>query len=290
MSRVTRIVNEFELIDRYFKRDQPRADVRVGIGDDAALVKPDPDVAVICALASLSLKTGDSADGAAFARTLTRAALNRLAARGAAPAWVTLALSVPAADSDWLKKFAATLFSVIEPYGAELIGGDTTRGPTTATLVVHAPAPDAGKERVSPQAGDAVYITGELGRAAATGDDFGFGDARPARVHEGVAAWRFAAAAGDMRESLAATLERLLGAYRLGAEIDSAGLPVAAGRDDYFNRPGGARLLLETSADPELCLVIGSGQEAAFHDAMAAFDCGVSRIGRVVNETGVHLR
>ncbi len=284
-------MNEFELIDRYFKRGQSRADVRAGVGDDAALLKPDPDVAVIAALASLSLKPGDPAGGAAFARALARAALNRLAARGAAPAWVTLALSVPAADSDWLKDFAATLFSAIEPYGAELIGGDTTRGPTTATLMVHAPAPDAGREHVSsPRAGDALYLTGDLGRAAATGDDFGLGDARPARVNEGVAAWPYSAAAGDLRESLAATLERLLGAHRLGAEIDSAGLPVAAGRDDYFKRPGGSRLLLEASADPELCFVVGPGQEAAFNEAMAALDCGLSRIGRVVNETGVHLR
>ena len=284
-------MNEFELIDRYFKRRQSRADVLVGIGDDAALVKPDPGAPVISALATLSLAPGESAgDGAAFARALARSALNRLAAQGAAPAWVTLGLTVPLADSEWLTAFSATLCSAIEPHGAVLVGGDTTRGPTTATLVVHGIAPSPPRSVSPPRPQDPVYVTGELGRAAAQADERGIAAPRPPRVSEGQAAWPYAAAAGDLRDSLAATLLRIIGPFGLGAEIDSARLPVDPAGEEYFRRPGGARLLIDASADAELCFVIGAAEEAAFNEVMASFDARCTRIGRVVNDAGVHLR
>ncbi len=284
-------MNEFELIDRYFRRDRPRSDVLVGIGDDAALLKPRSPGSLIGALATLCAAPGDPTDGAAFARALTRAALNRLAAQGASPAWVTLGLTLPVADSEWLKSFSATLFSTIEPYGAVLIGGDTTRGPTAATLIAHGTAPGPRREEFStPRPGDPVYVTGELGGAAARNDERGLADPRPPRVNEGRAAWPYTAAAGDLRESLAATLLRIIGCHGFGVEVDSGQLPISAGGQEYFRRPGGARLLVDASADAELCLIIGADEEASFNEVMAGFDSRCTRIGRVVNETGVHLR
>ena len=284
-------MNEFELIDRYFKRDRYRADVLTGIGDDAALVKPDLGRPMLGALATLSAAPGESPDGAAFARALSRTALNRLAAQGASPAWVTLGLTLPFADSEWLKGFSATLFSTIEPHGAMLIGGDTTRGPMTATLIAHGSAPDERpKDASSPRPGDPVYITGDLGGAAERNDPRGLADPRPPRVDEGCAAWPYTTAAGDLRESLAATLSRIIGRYGFGVEIHSDQLPVSAAGEGYFRRPGGARLLVDSSADAELCLVIGVDAEASFNQVMAGFDSSCTRIGRVVKEAGVHLR
>jgi thiamine-monophosphate kinase len=284
-------MNEFDLIDRYFKRQGSRPDVLIGIGDDAALVKPDPGRSIVSALATLSATPGDPADGAAFARALTRTALNRLAAQGASPAWVSLGLTLPSADDEWLKGFSATLFSTIEPHGAVLIGGDTTRGPTTATLVAHGCAPGERRELASsPEPGDPVYVTGELGRAAERNDPRGLADPRLPRVDEGRAAWPYITAAGDLRQSLAATLARIVGHYGFGVEIHSAKLPISPAVEDYFRRPGGARLIVDASADAELCLVIGADREASFNQVMADLHSPCTRIGRVVNEAGVRLR
>jgi thiamine-monophosphate kinase len=284
-------MNEFELIERYFNRDRTRPEVLVGIGDDAALIKPDPGAPMISALATLGAAPGDPADGGLFARALARTALNRLAAQGASPAWFTLALTLPAANSEWLEAFSAAIYSAIESHGGVLVGGDTTRGPTVATLIAHGTAPYRGRqEPTRPRPGDAVYLTGDLGEAAAQDDQLGLADPRPARIDEGLAAWPFTAAAGDLRESLAATLLRVIGGYGYGAEIDSAQLPVSPAREQFLKRVGGARLLVDASADPELCFVIGADDEACFKQAMAVFDSRCTRIGRVVNEAGVHLR
>ena len=82
----------------------------------------------------------------------------------------------------------------------------------------------------------------------------------------------------------------MLGPYGLGAEIDSGLLPVSAAGADYFRRSGGARLLVDASADAELCFVVVSDDESAFNDAMAEFDTRCTRIGSVVSNSGVHLR
>lgn len=284
-------MDEFQLIDRFFKRARTRADVILGIGDDAALVKPDPDAAVISALAVLSAPPGELPDGAGFARALARTALNRLAAQGASPAWITLGLTLAEANSAWLEAFSTALEAIIEPHGAVLIGGDTTEGPTTATLIAHGPAPAGRRDYdAPPRSGDAIYISGNLGCAAgAKNNDGGMSDARPARVNEGRTAWPFTAAAGDLRESLAASLIRLIGRYGLGAEIDSARLPVSAAGAEILKRSGGARIIVDVYADAELCFVVGAGREAAFENAMAQFESGCTRIGRVVDKTGVHL-
>ena len=62
------------------------------------------------------------------------AALLRLAARTVTPRWATLALTLEAADPDWLERFSAAAAAVCEASGVELAGGDTTRGPGRATV------------------------------------------------------------------------------------------------------------------------------------------------------------
>ena len=284
-------MNEFEIIDRYFKSAASRSDVLLGVGDDAALVKAPQGVPIVTALATLT-SAGDRVDGAAFARALARDALNRLAAQGAAPAWITLALTLKRADADWLEAFSAALKSLLSPFDAALIGGDTTRGPTSATLVAHGTAPAVKKAAdADPAAGDAIYLSGELGDAAATGKgENTWSDLRPARVNEGVAAWPLTAASADLRHSLAATLLRMLDGAGLGAEIDAARLPLSPASAKLHRRSGGARLIVDASADSELCFIVSAKNQASFEKTMSAFDTGCACIGHVVSKSGVHLR
>jgi thiamine-monophosphate kinase len=50
---------------------------------------------------------------------------------GAEPMAITLALTMPKVDADWLQAFADGLFSLADKYQLDLIGGDTTLGPLT---------------------------------------------------------------------------------------------------------------------------------------------------------------
>jgi thiamine-monophosphate kinase len=281
-------MHEFEIIDRYFTRGHERDDVLLGIGDDAALVRVEPSRAVVTAVVTLSSETHAEfqSSGGAFAAALMRSALNRLAARGAAPAWLTLALSIPEPDEDWLGEFSERLHALIATYGAALIGGDTGRAPLTATLVAHGVAVPTPADLGTPRIGDDIYISGTLGGALFSGP--GDPGAPPPRVDAGLAAAPFAAAAGDIRESLAATLVRLLDPAGLGAVLERSRLPLADTAGQPLDRAV-AKRVVENSPDAELCWVIGAHAERPFNEAMAALDTPCVRIGRVGAEPGVHM-
>lgn len=94
--------------------------------------------------------------------------LSDLAAMGADPAWLTLALTLPDVDEAWLAAFSDSLFEQLDYYDMQLIGGDTTRGPLSMTLGIHGLVP-AGRalKRSGAKPGDWIYVTGTLGDSAA---------------------------------------------------------------------------------------------------------------------------
>ena len=127
-----RSVDEFELIARCFRdRTLRRPDTVLGIGDDAALLDTG-GLPFVHAGATVAFPSHGDATGVAC--RVFGAALLRLAARAARPRWVTLALTLEAADPDWLEGFSAAAAAVCEASGVELAGGDTTRGPGRATV------------------------------------------------------------------------------------------------------------------------------------------------------------
>jgi len=131
---------EFDLIDRYFRRPLPaRDDVRLGIGDDGALLEVAAGQILVSAMATFSdgAWAARGGDPARLGHDVMLLALDTLTAAGAEPAWTTLALTLPEADEHWLQAFSDALFAVAAPHGVALVGGDTTRGPFTVTVVAH---------------------------------------------------------------------------------------------------------------------------------------------------------
>ena len=57
---------------------------------------------------------------------------------GGTPRWVTLALTLPEADEEWLEGFARAIRDTEHRHGVRLVGGDTTQGPGTLAVCVFA--------------------------------------------------------------------------------------------------------------------------------------------------------
>lgn len=162
---------EFDLIARYFNRQTiNRHDVNIGIGDDCALM-------TIPEKQQLAVSTDTLVSGIHFLSDISPADLaykslavniSDLAAMGADPAWVSLALTLPSVDTAWLSQFSDSLFEQLNYYGIQLIGGDTTRGPMSLTYTIHGLVP-TGKAltRSGARIGDWIYVTGTLGDSAA---------------------------------------------------------------------------------------------------------------------------
>ena len=130
---------EFELIGRHFTgRGAVRDDVRIAVGDDAAVVTPHTGSELVLALDTIVAGVHFPADtsGRFIGHRALAVNLSDLATMGAEPAWALLGLTVPAADESWLGEFAAGFDQLALRFGVALIGGDTTRGPLAATVTV----------------------------------------------------------------------------------------------------------------------------------------------------------
>ncbi|HEU5443843.1 MAG TPA: AIR synthase related protein, partial [Steroidobacteraceae bacterium] len=103
-------LSEFDLIDRYFRAcGAKRADVRVGVGDDAAILECPAGTELAAAVDSLvaGVHFPHGSPPASIGHRALAVNLSDLAAMGARPAWALLALTLPQADEAWLSEFAA---------------------------------------------------------------------------------------------------------------------------------------------------------------------------------------
>ena len=262
---------EFELIERYFTgRGASRGDVRLGVGDDAAIVAPPAGSELVLALDTIVSGVHFPADTNArcVGHRVLAVNLSDLAAMGAIPAWALLGLTMPAADDDWLGDFAAGLDGLAQRFGVALVGGDTTRGPLVASLMLAGFVPPQGAlRRAGARPDDDVWISGTVGDAGAglailQGRLAAEGAARDQllprfllpepHIRLGQALRGFATACIDVSDGLAADLGKLCGAGRVGARVDAGRLPLSGALLGLVGAAAGIRLGLSAGDDYEL--------------------------------------
>src|SRR4029077_963576 len=93
--------------------------------------------------------------------------LSDIAAMGANPAWALLSLTLPAVDEEWLVGFAAGFGTLARAHGVALVGGNLSRGPLTATVLLSGQVPaGAALRRSGARDGDEIWGSGTLGEPA----------------------------------------------------------------------------------------------------------------------------
>lgn len=299
---------EFSLIDRIRERTaQGRDDVRLGIGDDAALLAVPAGQELVVAIDTL-------VDGVHFPRGTAATDigwkalavnLSDLAAMGATPAWALLALTLPNAEPDFIDGLATGFAELAQSYRLALVGGDTTRGALTLSVAVHGFVPPGNALlRAGAQVGDAIFVTGTLGDAAAGLKlvQQGVGaDSRSAylinrlnrptpRVAAGLALRGHAHACIDVSDGLLADLGHICVASKVGAEIDASLLPRSSALLDLFDDASSREFALSGGDDYELCFTVSAQQVAAVRSDLARLGCGATRIGHIVEGEGVRVR
>jgi thiamine-monophosphate kinase len=248
----------------------------LGVGDDCALLRPDAglDLAVTTDMLVEGRHFLPDAEPRALGHKALAVNLSDLAAMGATPRWVTLALALPAVEPAWLEAFSAGLFALAERYHVDLVGGDTTRG-TVRTLSITAIGevpPGLALERGGARPGDDVWVSGELGGAALALSHPQIPEAatrlhRPEpRVELGERLRHLAHAAIDVSDGLAGDLAHILERSGVGATVEYERIPrpkvfsslkdpelekscVLSGGDDYelaFTAPREHRAELES--------------------------------------------
>lgn len=301
---MTEACGEFHLIDRLRQRSACREDVLLGIGDDAALLRVPGGHALVVSTDTLVAGRHFPGDTSAADIGWKSLAVNLsdLAAMGAQPAWVSLALTLPEADADWIDAFADGFFELADLHGIALVGGDTTRGPLSITLTVHGFVPvDSALRRDGAKVGDDIWVTGTLGDAAgglAQWRARGIQSAklryrldRPTpRIEVGLALRGLARAAIDVSDGLAADLGHVLAKSGVGAEIDLGRLPVSRTLAEHFpDESSRWQLQLSGGDDYELCFTAAARDALEIEQAMEALAVPATVIGRIGVDAGLRL-
>lgn len=305
-------LSEFDIIRRYFAAaGARRADVAVGIGDDAAVVEVPADRQLVLAMDTMvsGVHFPEETAAADIGYKSLAVNLSDLAAMGAEPAWATLALTAPRNDPAWLAAFAEGFSALAREAGVQLIGGDTTRGPLTVTVQVHGFVPRGEAVRRSgARPGDVIYVTGTLGDAGLAlrcwrqGLTFSSDVERylasrlnrPApRLREGLALRGLARAMIDISDGLAADLGHILAASGVGATVELGRLPLSAAFIQGCAGLEGMRgpeLALIAGDDYELCFTVSPAQSAEVERLFAGFECGCRAVGVIEEAPGLRVR
>ncbi|GAA5217407.1 thiamine-phosphate kinase [Corallincola platygyrae] len=295
-------MTEFELIARHFAgRGAGRKDVLLGIGDDAALLEVPESHALVVTTDTLVSGVHFLPDVSPHALGHKAVAVNLsdLAAMGAEPAWMSLAITLPDSRHDWLDAFAHSVADICEYYGVSLIGGDTTRGPLSITMTAQGLVQkDKAMKRSGAKPGDWLYVTGTPGDArrglellqTPRAEITESADVRDAlekrllyptpRVAAGQSLKGLASAAIDISDGLLQDLQHMTSASRCDVEVISEQLPLSAALKASVPDHQRLKYQLAGGDDYELLFAVPEESRGSVDTALQHFAVPFTCIGR----------
>ncbi len=273
--------SEFDVIDKYFTFSSSRQDVILAGGDDCAIVSVVEDkhlfVTTDTLISGVHFPANTSPEDIAYKALMVN--LSDLAAMGAMPAWVTLAISLPEINDSWLSAFSKQFSAVLTDFNIALIGGDTTRGSLSITIQAMGFC-EKGKELRRDQARlhDKIYVTGCLGDAAiglhAVLKNITDEKLSPcikklnrpqARIQFAQELIGLSVCAIDVSDGLVADLSHILEASNCGANIKLSDVSLSLSAKYYFDNYCKSTIdwpmLLTQGDDYELCFTCNSQNE-----------------------------
>jgi thiamine-monophosphate kinase len=268
-------MNEFSLINQFFKPFPiTRKDVLFGIGDDAACLNIPEGF-------NLLVSTDTLVSGIHFlpewnpydiACKSVMVNVSDMAAMGAQPCYVTLALTLPELNETWLNAFSKGLKHSLNQFNIDLIGGDTTHGPLAITLTIMGLAPhNKAIRRSGAKSGDVIMVSGFLGAAALAVQTFDNPDISPQdteilmnklvhpnpRVDLIELIRNYATSAIDISDGLSADLNHICVASGVAACLDRTLIPIHPLLNKYLGEQA-VDLALTGGDDYELCFTVAS--------------------------------
>ncbi len=302
-------LSEFALIERYFRnRGAARTDVRVGVGDDAAVLECAPGTELVAAtdtiVAGIHFPHGSPA--ASIGHRALAVTLSDLAAMGARPTWALLALTLPRSEEHWLDEFIEGFGELARAHEVALVGGDTTSGPLCVTVQLLGAVPKStALLRSGARPGDWLFVSGSPGDAAA---GLALEQSRLTAATEAGAYLRdrflypsprlelgsrlrgLATACIDVSDGLLADAGKLAHASGCGVEIEMNRLPVSQSLVSTVGELRARELALTGGDDYELCFSVPADTVARLEHNLPATTWGYTRIGVLCEPPGSIVR
>lgn len=287
-------IGEFGLIDWIRRRTVTGPRVRVGIGDDCAVLGARTDWLVTTDMLMDGRHFVLERDGGeAVGVKAMGVNLSDIAAMAGRPVAAVVAVALPrAAAVDTARALDAGLRHVADRYQVALVGGDTNAwdGPLViAVTVLGEPTSRGAVLRSGARPGDVVFVTGPLG-----GSLLGRHLRPEPRIAEAIALHACAPlhALIDISDGLASDLGHILDeSGGLGALLEAGAIPIHDDALSHARQDGRTPLdhALSDGEDFELCFTVAP-EDAGRLEASPPVPAVVHRIGTITAEPGLRMR
>ncbi len=300
---------EFELIERYFREcGAKRADVALGVGDDAALLESPPGHQLVATIDTLvegrHFPAGSPPDSIGHRALAVN--LSDLAAMGAKPAWALLALTLPRVDEFWLAAFTSGFSKLAEQHDVALVGGNTTSGPLAISVQLLGQVPSGtALLRSGGKPGDILFVTGTPGDStaglaldqsvpqSANYDSVRYLQERfrfpTPRVELGQRLRGIASACIDVSDGLFGDAGKLARASRCGMHISYERLPVSPQLVAVAGDERARHYALTGGEDYELCFTVSANALDALSRALPPSQWEYTRIGELTTDGSLRV-
>lgn len=265
-------LSEFSLIQRYFTQQKiNNSSTQLSIGDDCALltIPNGYELAITTDTMVETVHFFANTEAKALGHKLLAVNLSDLASMGAQPLSVTLALTIPQINEQWLADFAEGFLNLAQYYSVDLIGGDTTQGALTLTVQALGLIPHGlALKRSTAKIGDFIYVSGYIGDAGLglkIYQGYMCSDKESAlnrfnkpmpRIETGLALRTIANACIDISDGLASDLGHIIKQSHVGACLYWHELPLSSAVREYINNTGDELMPLIAGDDYELCFTV----------------------------------
>jgi thiamine-monophosphate kinase len=314
---------ELEIISRIRERARKSVDVRIGIGDDAAVIETGGDMDLLACsdlmVEGIHFRT-EWSEPRLLGRKSLAVTLSDVAAMGGAPRFAMVSIAITARLApNFVDELIEGIFGMADEAGVSVIGGDTSSSRDSLfidTSVIGQCGKGEAVTRSGALAGDRIYVTGTLG-ASALGLRLLERGLRPGKpgadgvkdrlrlramlrhlapeprlsFGRAMGEGRLATAMIDISDGLSTDLWHVLEESRVGAVIQGQAIPVDECAAALAEQAGEAALTLALNGGEEYELLFTARAENDDRIVEVANSLGVkvSAIGEITGEEGLRL-
>lgn len=266
----------------------------LGIGDDAACLRPSPDRETLVAIDMLMEGvhfTFPDATPALAGRKALAVNLSDIAAMGGRPTAAFVSVALPETGGlEFAQEVHSGLIELANQYDVVLAGGDTNswKGPLVISVaVVGEPiGPDAIR-RSGAKSGDWLFVTGQLGGSLDSGRHLRF----PPRLAEAKKLVELVQVHSmlDISDGLAADLHHILKASHVGAVLEAESIPISSSVRSTGNSKSPLLQALSDGEDFELLFSVPPSEGRMLLEHWKE-STTLTKIGEITEAPGCWLR